>query len=151
MAVYLDTSALVKLYAEEERREVVFEAVDSSEVVATSTVAYAEALAALARRLRESRMDEEEHRRAVESLDREWRYYERLAVSDLLSRQAGEIAQNHSLRGFDAVHLASALRFSERFEELRFLAFDGRLTDAARKVSLLIYGDEASAAGETDS
>ena len=71
MNLYLDTSALVKLYADEESREVVFEAVDSSEVVATSTVTYAEARAALARRLREDEMGGEEHRRAVERLDEE--------------------------------------------------------------------------------
>lgn len=147
MILYLDTSALVKLYAEEEDREAVFEAVDSSEMVATSTVAYAEARAALARRLREGQMDEEEHRRVVERLDREWRTYERLAVSNLVAYRAGEVAERHALRGFDAVHLASAARFQERFEDLRFMAFDARLVDAAREASVPVYGDETNVAG----
>ena len=115
MTVYLDTSALIKLYAEEEKREIVFEAVDSSEVVATSTVAYAEARAALARRRREGNMDGEEYRRAVEGLDREWGSYERLAVSNLVAYRDGGLADRYALRGFDAVHLGSALRFAEQF------------------------------------
>jgi predicted nucleic acid-binding protein len=131
-AVYLDTSALVKLYAEEESRELVFEAVDSSEVVATSTVAYAEARAALSRRRREGYMNEEECQRAVEHLNREWRTYERLAVSNYIAYSAGELADSYALRGFDAVHLASALHLAERFEESSFLAFDERLSTAAK-------------------
>jgi len=150
LAVYLDTSALVKLYAEEEGRELVFEAVDSSETVATSTVAYAEARAALARRQREGEMDEEGHRRAVERLDGEWRGYERLAVSNLVAHRAGELAELHALRGFDAVHLASALRLAERFEGMSFLAFDDRLVTAAEDASLSIYGDEESTGGQAD-
>jgi len=51
VVVYLDTSALVKLYIrEEEGVELVREAVKRSERVATSTVAYAEARAGLARK-----------------------------------------------------------------------------------------------------
>lgn len=148
MAVYLDTSALVKLYAEEEKREVVFEAVDSSETVATSTVAYAEARAALARRHREGELDEEGHRRAVERLDQEWRGYERLAVSNLVAHRAGELAEIHALRGFDAVHLASALRLAERFEGMSFLAFDDRLVAAAKDASVPIYGEDAGEGGK---
>lgn len=150
MDIYLDTSALVKLYAEEEKREIVFEAVDSSEAVATSTVAYAEALAALARRRREGNMDEKEHRQAVERLDREWRNYERLAVSNLVAYRAGELAEIHALRGFDAVHLASALRLAEQFEELSFLAFDDRLVTAAKEASMPIYGQDITQDGEAN-
>lgn len=150
MAVYLDTSALVKLYAEEEKREIVFEAVDSSEVVATSTVAYAEACAALTRRRREGNMNEEEYRRAVERLNREWRSYERLAVSNLVAYRAGELAERHALRGFDAVHLASALRLTEQLEDLSFLAFDDRLIAAAKDASMPIYGGHSDQDGEVD-
>jgi hypothetical protein len=44
------------------------------------------------------------------------------------------MAERYALRGFDAVHLASAARLRERFEDLRFLAFDERLTASARQV-----------------
>ena len=46
MILYLDTSALVKLYLDEEDSGAVHEAVEVAEGVATSTVAYAETRAA---------------------------------------------------------------------------------------------------------
>jgi uncharacterized protein len=71
--LYLDTSALVKLYVEEEGRETVFEAVEKAEWVATSTVAYAEARAAFARKVRSGDLPERGRRQAVSDLDVEWR------------------------------------------------------------------------------
>ena len=134
MTLYLDTSALVKLYVREEGYDLVREAVRGAGRVATSTVAYAEAGAVLARKEREGDLDEEGYRRAVEALDAEWRGFVRQAVSDRVAYRAGEMAQRYALRGFDAVHLASAARLRERFRDLRFLAFDDRLEEAARRV-----------------
>ncbi|MBA3792746.1 MAG: type II toxin-antitoxin system VapC family toxin [Rubrobacter sp.] len=145
MVVYLDTSALVKLYVEEEGRDLVREAVGIAERAVTSTVAYAEARAGLARRFRERDFTEEEYRGAVGDLDDDWPAYDRLDVSETISHLAGGLAESHALRGYDAVHLASAARFSMRFEDLRFLCFDGRLNDAARGAGLAVYDDEAEA------
>ncbi len=150
MIVYLDTSALVKLYvAEEDGRELVRRVVEEAERVATSTVAYAEARAGLARKQREGTFTAEELRRTVSDLDEDWPTYDRLNVSDPVSYLAGEVAERHALRGYDAVHLASAVRLSERFGDLRFLAFDGRLNDAARDDNLAVYGDESRAERES--
>lgn len=139
MVIYLDTSALLKLYVEEAGRELVREAVEASELTATSTVAYAEARADLARRWREGDFTDEEHREAIGDLDADWTTYARLDTSDPIAHGAGELAERHALRGFDSIHLASALRLSERFDDLRFLAFDDRLTFAPRAASLSIY------------
>ena len=119
MTLYLDTSALAKLYVAEEGREAVIRAVEEASRVATSTVAYAEARAALARRNREGALSNEEHRRIVTALDEGWESCDRLAVSNAVARRAGSIAERYSLRGFDAIHLASAARLRERFENLR--------------------------------
>lgn len=140
MVVYFDTSALIKLYVHEESGvELVREAVEQAERIATSTVAYAEARASFARKWREGIFTEVEHRGTVSDLDEDWLTYDRLGVSNLVAYRAGELAEKHALRGYDSVHLASALRFTERFEDLRFLAFDGRLTDAAREADLPLY------------
>jgi uncharacterized protein len=88
---------------------------------------------------------EEQHLGAVADLDDDWRTYDRLAVSNLVAYRAGELAERYALRGYDSVHLASALRFAERFEDLNFLAFDGDLRNAARTSSLPIFGDETNA------
>ncbi|TCJ20687.1 PIN domain-containing protein [Rubrobacter taiwanensis] len=140
MILYLETSALVKLYAEEDGTEVVERAVEEAELVVSSVVAYAEARAALARKYREGIFSEEEHREAVEALDEDWETLEKPEVTEELAREAGGLAQEHALRVFDAIHLASALRacdaWSRRGEEdsgkaVFFLGFDSNLTRAA--------------------
>ncbi len=67
--------------------------------MATSTVAYAEARAALARKEREGEFIHEQHRRAVGALDVEWRGFVRLIVSNLVAYRAGKMAERYSLRG----------------------------------------------------
>ena len=149
MILYLDTSALVKLYVEEEGSEDVDEAVRNASRVATSSVAYPEARATFARLERDEDLTPEQHRAAVADLDEDW---ERLGVLDLtrnLSRFWGRLAQKHGLRGFDAVHLGSAVavrvaselrREADRrragsegtVEEVFFHAYDQRLKKAAR-------------------
>ena len=51
------------------------------------------------------------------------------------------MAERFALRGFDAVHLASASRLGERFTDLRLLAFDDWLVVAAREASVPVYGE----------
>ncbi len=137
-ALYLDTSALIKLYVEEVGADRVEVAVEGAEVVATSVVAYAEARAALARRHREKDFTASEYRVLVSELDASWQGYERLGLTEGLAREAGVLAEEHALRGFDAVHLASALRLAQRFPSSAFLAFDERLSAAAERTSLSV-------------
>lgn len=124
---------------EEEGRELVRSAVEEAGLVATSTVAYAEARAALARKEREGELDAEQRSRAVAALDGEWHGFVRVSVSNLVAYRAGEMSERHALRGFDAIHLASAARLGERFDDLHFLAFDARLVEAARGASVEVY------------
>ena len=58
MILYLDTSSLVKLYLDEIHAEAVRQLAGQAEVLATSKVAYPEAMAALSRRFREGDMDQ---------------------------------------------------------------------------------------------
>ena len=140
MILYLETSALVKLYAVEEGREEVERAVEEAGRIVTSAVAYAEARAALARKLREDVFSEEEHREAVTALDEDWRTLEVLSVTENVARFAGDLAERHALRGFDAVHLASALlvraasREQDDGEDVLFLGFDMDLMGAVSEV-----------------
>jgi predicted nucleic acid-binding protein len=54
-------------------------------------------------------------------------------------RAAGILAENHALRGADAIHLASAVTLSKQLgESTMFLCFDGRLATAAGKEDLRV-------------
>lgn len=119
MILYLDTSALVKLYAEEPGREGVEKAVRESRVVSVSEVGYVEARSALARKEREGTFSTDEHDEAVAQLQQDYRevYLSRPITGDLIAR-AGELAREHGLRAYDAVHLATALLLRKESLEL---------------------------------
>lgn len=119
MILYLDTSALIKLYAEELGTVEVLGAVETAEVVATSEICYVEARSALARREREGSFSKEEHDEAAAYLEHDFReFYLLRRVSGEIIVQAGELVRSHSLRAYDAVHLATALELRKEAREL---------------------------------
>jgi len=61
MIVYLDTSALVKLFIDEPETTVVADALNDASAVFTHMITYAEARAALAKAVRMQRITDERH------------------------------------------------------------------------------------------
>ena len=138
MRLYLDTSALVKLYVEEEGSILVREAVQKSATVATSAIAYVEARAAFSRRRRERHLSSGNYRRIIQEFDSDWQHYVSLEVTDPLIRKAAELAEAHALRAYDAIHLASAKLLRERLgEPVLFSSWDANLLAAARREGLV--------------
>lgn len=135
MILYLETSGLVKLFIEEEASEAVRDWVAQARVVATSRVAFAEAMAALARRYREGDLTGEGFTAARRALAGQW---QNLAVVNLNEIAAGSLAVRHGLRGFDAIHLAAALDLlaGVRGIPVNFASFDRSLAAAARDEGL---------------
>jgi predicted nucleic acid-binding protein len=137
MILYLDTSSLVKLYVEEDESSKVDALVRSSEVTATSLVAYAEARAAFARRFREKAFTPDEHVRIKEFFDKDWSSYLILSVTGDMIRLAGDLAEKYALRGFDSIHLASALTLRRELSTpIVFSCFDDNLQKASEREDL---------------
>ena len=61
--------------------------------------------------------------------------FTRIGVTDALVAQAGDLAWQHDLRGYDAAQLAAALAWQEttenREDEIVFACFDNELVQAA--------------------
>ncbi|MBW2602437.1 MAG: type II toxin-antitoxin system VapC family toxin [Deltaproteobacteria bacterium] len=137
MIVYLDTSSLVKLYVEESESSKVDDLVKSSEVTATSLVAYAEARAAFARRYREKAFTSDEYNRMKEVFNKDWSRYLILSVTEDMIRLAGDLTEKHALRGFDSIHLASALTLRQELSSpIVFSCFDDNLQKAFEQEDL---------------
>lgn len=134
MTLYLDTSSLVKLYIEEPDSAAVADAVSRATIVATSSVAYAEARAAFARRRRERLITADACAKAIRQLNRDWEAFLTVEVTDDVARSAGMLTDRLNLRGFDAIHLASFGDIVGRAgdDEVEFSAADARLVKAAR-------------------
>jgi predicted nucleic acid-binding protein len=139
LILYLDTSALVKLYVREAGSVAVHRETNAAEAVATSAVAYAEARAAFARLARERPASRKPDRQRVAQFDRDWGHYLVVELTPAVTRRSGEIAERHALRGFDAIHLASALWLQSAYSgDLAFMAFDARLAAAAADAGLRV-------------
>lgn len=113
MILYLDASALVKLLVEEDGTDEALELWDDASVRLTSLLSYAECRAALAAAARSGRLSRAGARAARSLLDDHWGELTLVHVDDGLVRMAGELVEDHALRGYDAVHLASALAAGE--------------------------------------
>lgn len=130
---YLDTSALIKRFVAENGSALVHAIVTGRESVATAKIAYAEVHAALARRRRNGDLPSGDYGRAYQQFEREWQAYVRVDLWDAVLLLVRDLVRRYPLRGFDAIHLASAIRLQRELgEEIRFVAADARLLQAAR-------------------
>jgi len=133
MILYLDTSALVKLFVEEAQSDLVRHAVSESSLITTQAIAYVEACAAFAS-LAHQRKDEGLFPALRRNLDKQWDAWEITTVTERLIRRAGDLAGHYRLRGYDSVHLAAVESTFEIFRDqapFRFAVFDSELTKAA--------------------
>jgi len=135
--LYLDTSALVKLYVAEAGTAEVAAGVERATALVTVRISYAEARASFARHTRARGLRPGELRRVVRQLDEEWGQYSIVEVTDALVRRAGTLAERHRLRGYDAVQLSAAvdLRLGGATDVV-FASFDATLNQAARRERL---------------
>lgn len=139
MTVYLDTSSLIKLYVDEPGSERIKDLVLHATILSTSKVAYAEARAALARKQKEDGFSIKALRKIVEELNRDWESYFVIELTDGLARAAGDIAEKHLLRGFDSIHLASAVSLKNKTgSEIYFSSNDTRLNHAATSEGITV-------------
>lgn len=148
MIVYLDTSALVKLYVRESGTSEMRVLSRDADAIASATVAYAECRAAFARALREGTTGLKQHRTRVASFNKDWERVLRVELLSHIVRHAGDVAELYGLRGFDAIHLASALWLRDKVgaDDFGFGVFDRRLLAAAEQAGLKIVTGPALAA-----
>ena len=130
MILYLDTSALVKLFLEEAHSAEVRTAARLAGICGTSRIAYVEFLSSLARREREG-LDAKVAQGIRETFEGTWPDLMVVEVSRTITVRASALARTHALRAYDAVHLACAQEIQETAPDLVFGCFDDRLNLAA--------------------
>jgi predicted nucleic acid-binding protein len=111
---------------------------DSAYPAASSMLAYPEGRAALAAARRLDRLGEEEHREALAAFEELYTELTTVGVDQELAARAGGYAEDLGLRGYDAVHLATALELGD--EEVVLVTWDRDLAQAAERVGLSIAG-----------
>ena len=139
-SVYLDTSALIKLYVEEEGDERVVEAAEGAADgrIVILVLTPLEARSAIRRREREGDI-------AAADVDRVLRQIEddcstlflTQPLSSPVMEEAARLIDRHPLRAYDALQLAGCLVVGENMPEpVTFVCADARLCEAAANEGL---------------
>ena len=140
MILYFDTSALIKRYFQEPYSDDVLSMWKSATQIATSSVAYAETMATIYRKKREENLKDTLIIEISNLFREDWESFIRIKVNDQVNKYVDRAVKNHPLRGFDAIHLASAILIHERIpEKCLFVCFDERLVRAAKLEGFEIF------------
>ncbi len=129
--LFFDTSGLVKLVLDEVGADHALDLWNGTRDKAASDLAYPEGRAALARARRTGRLSTTEGRRALGRFERVYRDLFLVEIDRHLTRLAGDLADQHALRGYDAVHLAGALSLGP--ERTTVVTWDSDLALAASR------------------
>lgn len=119
----------MKLVFDEPGSPLAAELWDRADSVVASQLVYPEARAAVAAAHRGRRITSAVLRRAVDRVDELCAEVEVIGIDPDLAHTAGDLAEAHGLRGYDAVHLATAL--SIEADSLLLATWDGDLARAA--------------------
>jgi predicted nucleic acid-binding protein len=140
MIYYLDASALVKNYLQESYTADVRALFTGRSVVSTGLLSKAEVAAAFAKAARVGYITPVEARAAWDAFCQHWPALIRLRPTEPLITHAGELALQYGLRGYDAIHLATALHWQTLLgAPITLATFDRQLWDAAKAVGLAVW------------
>lgn len=145
-ALFFDSSSLVKRYAKEVGTNWIFSLIRPSAKhrLYLARITGVEVVAALTKRMRVGSLTQNAADKAVARFEREFsNRYLLIEVSPNIIQSAMTLAKNHTLRGYDAVQLASALqtnqdRISIGGSPLIFISADNHLNTAAATEGLTI-------------
>ena len=128
---YFDSSAVVKLYANEQHHEAV-RALDRVKI--TSSLALVEVTAAFFGKARSGEISIEVAQVLADTFRADWSEgrFLRVAVDEQIEQDATQLVCRYALRGFDAVHLSTANSARRALADYStFVCFDKKLNEAA--------------------
>ncbi|MFN2642367.1 MAG: type II toxin-antitoxin system VapC family toxin [Actinomycetota bacterium] len=105
-----------------------------ADTIATSVVTEVETRAALASAFRRRRLTRREHLHAKAKLRSLLVEALLIDIGDRVVRIAGDLAEEHALRGYDAIHLASAVQLDA--DDALVASWDDELLRATRRAGL---------------
>ena len=137
MILYLDASALVKRYIQENASQDVNAWIEAADMAVTGLITRVEVAAAIARASRMKLITPDETLATLRQFRSEWESFHRLPVNENTVVRGDILAVEHNLRGYDAAHLACALIWQETLGvPVTLASFDGQLIEAAREVQM---------------
>lgn len=141
MIAYFDSSSIVKWFFDEPNMDLARGIKDKASLAFTSIVSFPEVMSAVYRAMREGRCSRADMQLVRGEFLRVWPDFQWVRVSEGLIQRAEQLIFRYGLKGYDSMHLASALVLKEEGDEidLFFSCFDRNLNHAALKEGLEIH------------
>jgi uncharacterized protein len=140
MIVYFESSALAKQFLAETMSREVADLMEEADASATSILSRVEVSAALAKAVRMQWTTAENDQTALKQFHRQWVDLPIVEVSEAIVGRADALAWDFGLRGYDAMHLASAVAYRESLgKNVLFASFDRELRKAAAAIGFELW------------
>jgi len=141
--VFLDTSAIVKIYVDEAYSDIIRGIYSSfNNTIYIADIAKVEFCSAIKKRLNQIDIEEEQYASIKTYFLNDYRDgFEVIKSEERLLDQALELIHEYSLKAYDSVQLAAALQCQNLLQnhKLIFVSFDKKLINAAQKSGLKIF------------
>jgi predicted nucleic acid-binding protein len=142
--LFFDTSALMKLYAQEPHSDWTRQQVTASSHCAVSQITWVEMCAAFALKERTAQITAVDAKLAMHRFKTEWSIYTRLALDSAVLNTAGDFAIQFGLRAYDSVQLATArVAHQQLGNNMAMCCFDNQLNGAAGKLGIPVLGPQS--------
>ena len=137
-ALYLESSAVVAWLFGEAPAADVRTAMNQAEIRAASWLTIVEVERVLRRGVAQRVITEATAHKLRRELERERANWTTMSMTAEILTRAGQAFPIEPIKTLDAIHLATALAFSESFPDLEILAFDRRITENATALGLAL-------------
>lgn len=143
MITYFDSSSIIKWFFDEPYMELSRDVKNKTTKAFTSFISFPEVISAINRACNDGRCLKSEMETVRDEFVRIWPNFILIKLNEHLIQKAGQLIFKHNLRGFDAIHLSTALLLKEEGNKIDifFSSFDRNLNRAAYKEGLLIHKD----------
>jgi predicted nucleic acid-binding protein len=138
--LYVDSSALAKRYVLEPGSPEVEALLREAEAIGTGLITRAEVSAAVSRLVRMGSLQLKEGESILKAFRRHWPDLTAIQLTEAVVEEADHLAWEHGLRGYDAVHLASATSWQRGLDrDVTLATFDVDLWEAGQRVGLGVW------------
>jgi predicted nucleic acid-binding protein len=149
--LYLDSSALVKRYVQEDGSKAVASRFERGEAIYTSVLSFAEVHAAIGRKYRDRELSVNEKEKLVDEFSNDWLF--NLSILELTTHTMSALptlCEQYFLKASDAIHLSAAFWLKDTFRLhakrsegggniVEFGVSDRRLGEAALKCGFQVF------------
>ncbi len=139
MTIYYDSSALLKIYIEEEYSDFIRQFISKHQINYISTLSYVELHSVFSRLVNSSQITNDELVFLKASFNNDFNIFRHIPIDNRILKLAADLTYQTNLRTLDSIHLATLNYLkSITYEELLFGCFDNKLIDAAISLGIKI-------------